>query len=311
MAAPLNSTKVSLHRGTCDSPKWGLPARLVSHIRIPWSSKIFLSWANNVIFRGLGRGRHFLLPSNWVIWVGGGAPWTSSREVPLEDGNNGGGGVDDGGDEGGDEWEEGPYEPSLEVPLEDGNDGGGGDEWEDGSYGSSGVIWWCLWSPLRTFFTRGYILLVWISSPHNLPWSYRLTKGRLRLCRSTWPWSVLTDRRAWQDEPGDLLRPEKCNGHDDLWLIRLLNLTQHRLLGPSARPLDSTGDKRFQCVFQYTTREKWSKFQKTNPSYNMKVYDMIYHTISFSAWHCFFGHHQLENTNKRATFIFLWLLKWL
>ena len=49
--------------------------------------------------------------------MGGGAPWTSSREVPLEDGNNGGGGVDDGGDEGGDEWEEGPYEPSLEVPL--------------------------------------------------------------------------------------------------------------------------------------------------------------------------------------------------
>ena len=239
----------------------------MNHIRIPWSSKIFLSWANNVIFRGLGRGRHFLLPPSWVIWVDG-APWTSSREVPLEEGND------------------------------------GGVEWEEGLYSSPGVIWWCLWSPLRTFFTRGYILLVWISSPHNLPWSYRLTKGRIRLCRSTWPWSVLTDRRAWQDEPGDLLRPEKCNGHDDLWLIRLLNLTQHRLLGPSARPLDSTGDKRFQCVFQYTTREKWSKFQKTNPSYNMKVYDMIYHTISFSAWHCFFGHHQLANTNKRARLSF-------
>ena len=27
------------------------------------------------------------------------------------------------------EWEEGPFGPALEVPLEDGNDGGGGDEW--------------------------------------------------------------------------------------------------------------------------------------------------------------------------------------
>ena len=26
------------------------------------------------------------------------------------------------------EWEDGPNGPSLEVPLEDGNDGGGGDE---------------------------------------------------------------------------------------------------------------------------------------------------------------------------------------
>ena len=42
------------------------------------------------------------------------------------------------------EWEEGPFGPALEVPLEDGNDGGGGVEggveWEEGPYGSSGVI---------------------------------------------------------------------------------------------------------------------------------------------------------------------------
>ena len=38
------------------------------------------------------------------------------------------------------EWEEGPHGPAFEVPLQDGNNDGGGVEWEEGPYGSSGVI---------------------------------------------------------------------------------------------------------------------------------------------------------------------------
>ena len=38
------------------------------------------------------------------------------------------------------EWEEGPHGPALEVPLEDEDDGGSGVEWKEGPYGSSGVI---------------------------------------------------------------------------------------------------------------------------------------------------------------------------
>ena len=138
----------------------------------------------------------------------------------------------------------------------------------------------------------------------------QLTKGRLRLCRSTWTWSVLTDRRTWQDEPGDLKNVMAMMIFDrsGCWIWRRIVF-----LVPVAVPWTAKVKKKdFNAYFNIAQGEMahTSEIESFILCESIWQWSNVYHKINCSA-SCLYRHHQLANTKKRATFIFLWPLKWL